>query len=173
MMVSGSFTVASPLLNVNGDITADVQSFAFFDGRSHLTNLNAIPTQFIVLTENGKILRWGISVSTIFALALGDQSFAIRTSTFFDSGLIIECVAAAGGECTTISQDSANTELLNGRLSGNWSGPQDAIATPLPATFPLFATGLGVLGLLGWRRKRKAARVTPPVAERDHTTPAL
>jgi hypothetical protein len=28
--------------------------------------------------------------------------------------------------------------------------------TPLPATLPLFASGLGVLGLLGWRRKRKA-----------------
>ena len=29
---------------------------------------------------------------------------------------------------------------------------------PLPAALPLFATGLGVLGLLGWRRRRKAAR---------------
>lgn len=29
--------------------------------------------------------------------------------------------------------------------------------TPLPATLPLFATGLGTLGLLGWRRKRKKA----------------
>jgi len=29
-------------------------------------------------------------------------------------------------------------------------------ATPIPATLPLFATGLGALGLLGWRRKRKA-----------------
>jgi hypothetical protein len=28
--------------------------------------------------------------------------------------------------------------------------------TPLPAALPLFATGLGMLGLLGWRRKRKA-----------------
>jgi hypothetical protein len=27
---------------------------------------------------------------------------------------------------------------------------------PLPAAFPLFATGLGMMGLLGWRRKRKA-----------------
>jgi hypothetical protein len=27
-------------------------------------------------------------------------------------------------------------------------------ATPIPAALPLFATGLGVLGLLGWRRKR-------------------
>jgi hypothetical protein len=30
-------------------------------------------------------------------------------------------------------------------------------ATPLPATLPLFATGLGALGLLGWHRKRKKA----------------
>jgi hypothetical protein len=30
-------------------------------------------------------------------------------------------------------------------------------ATPLPAALPLFASGLGALGLLGWRRKRKAA----------------
>jgi hypothetical protein len=28
-------------------------------------------------------------------------------------------------------------------------------ATPLPAALPLFAGGLGALGLLGWRRKRK------------------
>jgi hypothetical protein len=32
-------------------------------------------------------------------------------------------------------------------------------ATPLPAALPLFATGLGGLGLLGWRRKRKAQAV--------------
>jgi hypothetical protein len=38
---------------------------------------------------------------------------------------------------------------------GNQSNA-DPPATPLPATLPLFATGLGALGLLGWRRKRKA-----------------
>jgi hypothetical protein len=31
--------------------------------------------------------------------------------------------------------------------------------TPLPAALPLFATGLGALGLVGWRRKRKAAAI--------------
>lgn len=31
------------------------------------------------------------------------------------------------------------------------------VTTPLPATLPLFAGGLGALGLLGWRRKRKNA----------------
>jgi hypothetical protein len=31
--------------------------------------------------------------------------------------------------------------------------------TPLPAALPLFATGLGAMGLIGWRRKRKARAV--------------
>jgi hypothetical protein len=31
----------------------------------------------------------------------------------------------------------------------------EGTATPLPGALPLFATGLGALGLLGWRRKRK------------------
>jgi hypothetical protein len=31
------------------------------------------------------------------------------------------------------------------------------VATPLPAALPLFASGLGALGLFGWRRKRKAS----------------
>ena len=38
-------------------------------------------------------------------------------------------------------------------------GGQQAGVVPLPAAFPLFATGLGALGLLGWRRKRKAAAI--------------
>jgi hypothetical protein len=32
-------------------------------------------------------------------------------------------------------------------------------ATPLPATLPLFATGIGAVGLFGWRRKRKNAAI--------------
>lgn len=32
----------------------------------------------------------------------------------------------------------------------------ESVTTPLPAALPLFASGLGALGLLGWRRKRKA-----------------
>jgi hypothetical protein len=35
------------------------------------------------------------------------------------------------------------------------AGSCGASATPLPATLPLFAGGLGALGLFGWRRKRK------------------
>ena len=36
-----------------------------------------------------------------------------------------------------------------------------ASAVPAPAALPLLASGLGGLGLLGWRRKRKAAALGP------------
>jgi hypothetical protein len=42
-----------------------------------------------------------------------------------------------------------------GGFSFNYGVAADA-TTPLPATLPLFAGGLGALGLLGWRRKQKA-----------------
>jgi hypothetical protein len=32
--------------------------------------------------------------------------------------------------------------------------------TPLPAALPLFASGLGAMGVLGWRKTRKAARAS-------------
>ena len=37
------------------------------------------------------------------------------------------------------------------------SNPPPLGGTPLPAALPLFASGLGALGMLGWRRKRKNA----------------
>ena len=37
----------------------------------------------------------------------------------------------------------------------SFSPVTDTRETPLPGALPLFATGLGALGLLGWRRKRK------------------
>ena len=41
---------------------------------------------------------------------------------------------------------------------GNFDSQQIATSVvPVPAALPLFATGLGVLGFAGWRRKRKAA----------------
>jgi hypothetical protein len=43
-----------------------------------------------------------------------------------------------------------------GLASSSSASGQQLTATPLPAALPLFATGLGALGLLGWRRKRKA-----------------
>ena len=47
------------------------------------------------------------------------------------------------------------TDLSELLLSASSTGNE----TPLPAAFPLFAGGLGAMGLLGWRRKRKNAAI--------------
>jgi hypothetical protein len=69
----------------------------------------------------------------------------------------------------------ANTYLANVEAGGIWSTPDYSVTlltqggnqsmvyvgtTPLPGAFPLFATGLVVLGLLARQRKRKAALET-------------
>jgi hypothetical protein len=55
----------------------------------------------------------------------------------------------------------ANGQLfVEDRSDHSWVGYDlFSAATPLPAALPLFATGLAGLGLLGWRRKRKAEAV--------------
>jgi len=50
--------------------------------------------------------------------------------------------------------------VSNSGASGiTFSVSPEISSTPLPAALPLFATGLGALGLLGWRRKRKNAAI--------------
>ena len=50
-----------------------------------------------------------------------------------------------------------NTLYFTDGISRETHGLFGAIATPLPAALPLFASGLAALGLLAWRRKRKNA----------------
>ena len=53
---------------------------------------------------------------------------------------------------------STGSETIYGPNANN---EYDVIVTPLPAAFPLFATGAGMIGLLARRRKKKAAALAP------------
>jgi hypothetical protein len=57
---------------------------------------------------------------------------------------------------TATSFECGNNFSCTGALRFVASG-EAVSATPLPAALPLFATGLGVTGLFGWRRKQKKA----------------
>ena len=64
---------------------------------------------------------------------------------------------------TTISivgHSFSSTRYMIGLDDVSVTGP-GITAAPIPAAFPLLATGLGGLGLLGWRRKRKNAGSLP------------
>ena len=45
-------------------------------------------------------------------------------------------------------------------ILGSSGNIDNIVLTPLPAAFPLFASGLGALGLLGWRRKKKIGNLS-------------
>jgi len=55
---------------------------------------------------------------------------------------------------------TADGNFFYGTISDGSVTVTPVAATPLPAAFPLFGTGLGAMGLLGWRRKRKNAAAT-------------
>jgi hypothetical protein len=60
------------------------------------------------------------------------------------------------------SGGSPNTLYFTDGINGEVDGLFGAInaTTPLPAALPLFATGIGALGLLGWRRKKNRSSHT-------------
>ena len=93
----------------------------------------------------------GLTISPNFASA-----FNYLNSEFCGSSI---CLYAG----TSIDQSyQYDAQVLTGsgfilNNPGKWT--ETSIGkTPLPATLPLFATGLGALGWLGRRRKRKAAK---------------
>lgn len=75
---------------------------------------------------------------SVFALAPGSSNTA---TTFLDPYFFLDQNLVDLGYSIIVSPGIGNSL---------------ASATPLPAALPLFATGLGSLGLLGWRRKKKA-----------------
>jgi len=59
--------------------------------------------------------------------------------------------------CTSGVTDLRYPTGLSGGYEVNFIFTTELNPVPLPAALPLFATGLGVMGLLGWRRKRQGA----------------
>lgn len=146
MSVTGTFAVAVPLTLGPAvvDISGDVLSYSFSDGRSTLTEANSNMFNFNVGVTAGQIVAWSIELRQIFPVptAIGDLSLTIRTVTGGDRGSIQECISLLGDLCFDAGLDLAR---VNGN-PGTWE-----TVVPIPPAIWLFGSALG---LLGWIRRR-------------------
>jgi hypothetical protein len=136
--VTISLTFSSPL---TGGLTLAAETptaISISDGVDHTTTSNAADVFNFSTNGSGQITAWQIHVTD-------GTTFIITSNDFPPVGMLKGDVLDRGYSIVSTDQ---------GYIAGDariWS------ETPLPAALPLFATGLGALGLLGWRRKRKNA----------------
>jgi hypothetical protein len=119
-------------------------------------NQNALSVQ---VTRNPAGFGLGEYVGSPFENFFSVSAGAITSAAFLSFGSLNTSPAVT---CCTLSIDTFfGPGLSNGDEGVATNGTNLAFTgvaeTPLPAALPLFATGLGGLGLLGWRRKKKAA----------------
>ena len=93
------------------------------------------------ISENGTVLE-----NHLFTDLASAQAF------FSDNPINLTLLAGLN-----IVQLSFNEKISGGDGFAFDYATTSSVVTPLPTTLPLFATGLAGLGLLGWRRKKKAA----------------
>jgi hypothetical protein len=166
------FTVGSSDITVTGLGLFDYGSDGFADG--HTAALFAVSNPTVALASvslgsgtSGTFVAGTVDGSrfeSIPALTLtAGTSYYMLADNFsvdqFVYGTVAYDLAITWNGYVDGSANSVfSTPSFNGGLPGNL-GPNLLFtvgSTPLPAAFPLFASGLGALGLIGWRRKRKA-----------------
>jgi hypothetical protein len=114
------------------------------------------------LTSN---LSFGPGTYTVsFDLAGNNRGFPAKTTTIQLGSFFTSLTLAATDPFTFYSYTFSTTggpliftETGVSDNTGNLLDNVTVSATPLPAALPLFTTGAGLMGLFGWRRKRKSA----------------
>ena len=122
-----------------------------------LSTSTALPALIYTATEGAISSTFTLNPPSSFVFTPGTPGLTLDQLVISGSGL----VTLSGFEATAAiwSLTTQGVGLDGG--SGTFTFSATLIATPapvpLPAALPLFATGLGALGLLGWRWKRKLA----------------
>ena len=89
----------------------------------------------------------------------GNTGIAFDGTFYYIANIFANTISvydASGNWLHDITLQTGGNTIAVEDLSVNYAEVLPPNPVPLPAALPLFATGLGALGLLGWRRKRKA-----------------
>jgi hypothetical protein len=136
-MVTGRIDLATALGDNFGPGAISPVSFSFSDGVQTLTNTNSTISSNVFETNSaGTIVQWVFEINNT-----GDTGGIATLSA-------LTIIAIVGDDAFNIA---GTASIFND--AGTWT--TSVAATPLPAALPLFTSGLGVIVVLGWQRKRK------------------
>jgi hypothetical protein len=109
-------------------------------------------------SDGGRSPDFAVATATTLTLPSPDDVFNLEKAPLYNVDPYGQAVVdGAGGEYFRVeTADGRYDEVQIGVGFPLQLADAGEVVTPLPAALPLFATGLGGLGLLGWRRKRKA-----------------
>jgi hypothetical protein len=151
--VSGTFNNC-PGCSLGGNAVIDTATGSFVS--ENITVTGTVPPVGPFTSLNGSPFTNGFN-QLVVAFAGNPASnldliFPTATLAGYAGGLLCGTITTCNGNTTSgLSIPTGNFILASGSLT-----PAGVSAVPLPGALPLFATGLGALGLLGWRRKKKA-----------------
>ena len=155
-LTTGTDPTAVPISQTNAIVTGNTVSIPFPEQFTDVTFTVSASAPFITggivdVTATGSD---GASASDSFRADNVNDPFApVSTSQDF--------TFTGATDLTSLSISTATSSIIGGNVPTvtgiDFSGISGISQVPLPATLPLFATGLGALGLLGWFRKRKSS----------------
>jgi hypothetical protein len=153
---TGDVTTAATITDGAPDIVTTILS----------NNISLVSGQQIGLTTPTPVTL-GSTFTKSFATSLGVfvESLTVTLVTPGPSSRGIDAtgtITGGGFDPTPVFYSAAYTQnggpgaQINASFNDSTTPPS---TTPLPAALPLFATGIGAMGLIGWRRKRKSQAV--------------
>jgi len=149
------FTVSPNPINAGQSSTLELSVVALPAVGSEIVSLGS-SSSIVLASGNGSFAAPTLgSINALNGLGIhGQTSFSYPNPGTF--------LAAYSFTLLSIVECIQNTTTCETSASVSGSASIDLVVNPvpqvpLPAALPLFATGLGALVLLGWRRKRKSA----------------
>jgi hypothetical protein len=161
---NGPFVDLSPdfraYTGIAGTLTIGSQSLTYSGGHLLIANNSSGLDEFSVEFDTNASPT--LPNSSVNGTIYGVTPRAFLFAFLDDNQLMLSSLLAPTSLDTSLTTRQFEQLLLSdGQGPFSESGAALTLAeTPLPATLPLFTTALGVLGLLGFRRKKKAAALT-------------
>jgi hypothetical protein len=138
----GSFTIMF-------DPTGGLQSGVPSPFSTNLTSYEPFSYVYLGSSSGGTLVIYNDTTCTS-----GGSSFSCSLAGPDRAALELVVTASGGVSFVDAGISTTSSSTAGTTIFGTETGTVNP--TPLPAALPLFATGIGGLGLLGWRKKRKA-----------------